>query len=170
MNSHGQLIGINTAIASRTGQSSGVGFAIPSNLVSRVAPQLLKHGRVIRPEIGIRRVYETERGLLIASLSPNGPAIRAGLRGPRVTRTRRGLFVIERVDRSAADLITGVDGKAVKTADDFLGHIEAKRPGDSVTLTIVRGKRELQVKVNCLAGALHNLGVGPGEVVSVQLP
>lgn len=153
LNSHGQLIGINTAIASRTGQSSGVGFAIPANLVSRVVPQLLKHGRVIRPEIGIRRVYETERGLLVASLSPNGPAMRAGLRGPRVSRSRRGLFVIERIDRSAADLITAVDGKPVKTADDFLGHIEAKRPGDSVTLTIVREKREMKVKVTLSGGA-----------------
>jgi S1-C subfamily serine protease len=147
LNSRGELIGINTAIASRTGQSSGVGFAIPSNLISRVMPQLLKHGRVIRPEIGLRRVYETDQGLLIASLSPNGPASRAGLQGPRTTRTRRGIFTVERVDRSAADLIVAVDGKRVKTADEFLGYIEAKRPGDTVTLTIVRAKRTHTVKV-----------------------
>ncbi|MCH8830220.1 MAG: trypsin-like peptidase domain-containing protein [Planctomycetes bacterium] len=143
----GHLIGINTAIASRTGQNSGVGFAIPSNLIGRVVPQLLKHGRVIRPEIGIRRVYETDDGLLIASLSPGGPAARAGLRGPRVTRTRRGIFIIERVDRAAADLIVAIDGKPVKTADAFLGRIESKRPGDAITLTILREGRKMDVKV-----------------------
>ena len=60
LDAHGRLIGINTAIASRTGQSSGVGFAIPVNLCTRVVPQLIRHGRVIRPEIGIQQVYETD--------------------------------------------------------------------------------------------------------------
>ena len=98
LDTHGRVIGINTAIATRTGQSSGVGFAIPANLIRRVVPQLIKHGRVIRPEIGIRRVYETERGLLIAALSPDGPAAKAGLRGPKVTRSRQGLFIVERIE------------------------------------------------------------------------
>ncbi|GAB4156590.1 MAG: trypsin-like peptidase domain-containing protein [Planctomycetaceae bacterium] len=147
LNSRGELIGINTAIASRTGQNSGIGFAIPANLISRVVPQLLKHGRVIRPEIGIRRVYETEKGLLIASLNPNGPAARAGLRGPRITRTRRGIFIVEQIDRSAADFIVAIDGKRTKTADDFLAAIEAKRPGDTVSLTLIREKRSITVNV-----------------------
>jgi S1-C subfamily serine protease len=147
LDTHGRVIGINTAIATRTGQSAGVGFAIPASLIARVTPQLVKHGRVIRPEVGIRRVYETENGLLIASLNPNGPAAQAGLRGPGVTRTRRGIFVIERIDRSAADLITAVDGKSVKTADDFLEQIESRKPGDRVTLTIVRGGKTESVRV-----------------------
>ncbi|MCG8373974.1 MAG: trypsin-like peptidase domain-containing protein, partial [Balneolales bacterium] len=71
VNTSGQLIGINTAIASKTGQSSGVGFAIPANLVTRVVPQLLEHGHMIHPEIGIQRVYETEQGLHVAKLTPN---------------------------------------------------------------------------------------------------
>ena len=54
------MIGMNTAIASSTGESNGVGFAIPINTIARVVPQLLAHGRVIRPEIGIARVYQTE--------------------------------------------------------------------------------------------------------------
>jgi S1-C subfamily serine protease len=147
LDTRGRLIGINTAIATRTGQSAGVGFAIPASLIARVTPQLIKHGRVIRPEIGIRRVYETDNGLLIASLSPNGPAATAGLRGPRITRTRRGIFVIERLDRSAADLITAVDGKPVKTADDFLDQIESKKPGSRVTLTIIRGGKKENVRL-----------------------
>ncbi|MFQ5731374.1 MAG: S1C family serine protease [Planctomycetaceae bacterium] len=152
LDTHGRVIGINTAIATRTGQNAGVGFAIPSNLIRRVVPQLVKHGRVIRPEIGIRRVYETDRGLRIAALSPNGPAAKAGLRGPRITRTRRGLFLVERIDRSAADTITDVDGKPVKTADDFLAHIESKRPGDRVVLTIVRDGRKQKVTVTLGGG------------------
>lgn len=147
LDSHGRLIGINTAIASRTGQSSGVGFAIPVNLAARVVPQLIRHGRPIRPEIGIQRVYETEKGLLIARLTPDGPAARAGLRGPEIIRRRRGVFILEQIDRSAADLIVAVDGEKVRTADDFLRDIESRKAGERVRLTIIREDRELQVDV-----------------------
>ena len=110
----------------------------------RVVPQLMKHGRVIRPEIGIARVYQTEEGLLVAELRPHGPAEKAGLKGPKITRTRRGPFVVERVDRSAADLIVAVDDQKVVTAEDFLSYIEEKRPGESVVLTLIRdGKKQL---------------------------
>lgn len=147
LDSHGRLIGINTAIATTTGQSAGVGFAIPSSLVNRVVPQLMKHGRVIRPEIGITRVYQTEKGLLIAEMRPNGPAEKAGLRGPKITRSRRGPFVVERVDRTAADLIIGVDDQKVSTADDFLSYIDEKKPGDEVVLTIIREGKKFKVPV-----------------------
>ncbi len=142
-----RLIGMNTAIATKTGQSSGVGFAIPVNLIARIVPQLIERGHVVRPEIGIARVYETGHGLLIARLIPGGPAERAGLQGPQVVTRRRGPFVLESVDRSAADLIVAIDGKNITTADEFLGAIEAKSPADLVTLTIVRQTRELQVPV-----------------------
>lgn len=147
LNTSGRLIGINTAIASRNGQSAGVGFAIPINLAKRVVPQLIKHGRVIRPDIGISKVYETEEGLLIAKMTRNGPAERAGLRGPRLTRERRGVFVVERIDRSAADLIVAVDGEETKTADDFLSYIESRPIGSQVELTVVRENRRVIVKV-----------------------
>lgn len=147
LDAHGRVIGMNTAIASSTGQSSGVGFAIPSNLISRVVPQLIRHGRVIRPEIGIARVYETERGLLIAKLTPGGAAEKAGLKGPLVTRQRRGPFVIERVDRSKADLITDVDDQKVESADDFLSYIESKRPGDLIQVTVTRQGEKLRIPV-----------------------
>lgn len=147
LDSHGRLIGINTAIATTTGQSAGVGFAIPSSLVNRVVPQLLTHGRVIRPEIGITRVYQTDDGLLIAQMRPQGPAEKAGLRGPKITRTRRGPLVMERVDRSAADLIVSVDDQKIVTADDFLSYIDEKKPGEEVLLTIVREGKKMQVAV-----------------------
>lgn len=151
LDAHGRMIGINTAIATTTGQSAGVGFAIPSSLVLRVVPQLLKHGRVIRPEIGITRVYQTEEGLLIAEMRHNGPAEKKGLRGPKLTRSRRGPFTVERVDRSAADLIVAVDDQKVATAEDFLSYIEEKRPGEQVLLTIVRDGKRLQVEVPLVA-------------------
>ena len=145
LDSHGRLIGINTAIATTSGQSSGVGFAIPVSLISRVVPQLLKNGRVIRPESGIDKVYQTEKGLLVAEMRPNGPAERAGLRGPKITKSRRGPFVLNREDRSAADLIVAIDDQKVVTADDFLGYIEGKQPGDEVRLTIVREGRRITI-------------------------
>lgn len=145
LDSHGRLIGINTAIATTSGQSSGVGFAIPVSLISRVVPQLLKNGRVIRPESGIDKVYQTEKGLLVAEMRPNGPAERAGLRGPKITKSRRGPFVLNREDRSAADLIVAIDDQKVVTADDFLGYIEGKQPGDQVQLTIVREGRRISI-------------------------
>ncbi len=142
LDSHGWLIGINTAIATTSGQSAGVGFAIPVSLISRVVPQLLKYGRVIRPESGIDKVYQTDKGLLIAEMRPNGPAERAGLRGPKITKSRLP-FGIKGEDRTAADLIVAIDDQKVVTAEDFLSYIEGKRPGDEVTLTIVREGRRV---------------------------
>ena len=152
LDSRSRMIGMNTAIASKTGESNGVGFAIPINTISRVVPQLLQRGRVIRPDIGIARVYQTERGLLIATLTPSGAAERSGLRGPRVVRQRQGPFVYQTVDRTSADLIVAVEGKRIKTADDLLEAIEAKQPGERVALTIVRGGREMNLSVVLEAG------------------
>ena len=143
------LIGMTTAIASRTGQSSGVGFAIPVGTLERIVPQLIANGRVVRPDAGITRVYQTERGLLVATLSPGGAAERAGIRGFRVVREsrRQGPFVaeFERVDRSNADLIVGVDTVEIDTVDDFLTAIESKNPGDRVLIAIERQGHRLDV-------------------------
>lgn len=151
LDSHGRMIGMNTAIASRTGESAGVGFAIPVNTIARVVPELMRNGRVIRPEIGIGRTYQTERGLLVATLVPGGAAERAGLRGFRVVRQRRqeGPFVYEKqyIDRSKADLIVAIDGQPIQTLDDLLSVVESKRPGDTVVLGVVREGKRLDVPV-----------------------
>ena len=147
LDSHSRLIGMNTAIATKTGQSSGVGFAIPVGLIARIVPELIDKGRVVRPDIGIAKVYETEQGLLIYRLVPGGPAERAGLKGPQAVTRRRGPFVVDSIDRAAADLIVAVDGQKVTRADDFLGIIEAKTPGATVTLTVSRKGKELQVSI-----------------------
>ena len=151
MNSRGELIGMNTAIATRSGDNSGIGFAIPINTIRRVVPQLLATGRVQRPTIGIMQVVENEKGLLVVNLTPNGPAERAGLRGLKVERkkVRRGPLTIEQsvVDPSQADLIIGIDEKPVKNSDDLLGVIEAKKSGDQVVLRVVRQGQIVQVPV-----------------------
>lgn len=156
LDSRARMIGMNFAIATKTGESAGVGFAIPINTIARVVPQLIQHGKMIRPEIGIARVYQTERGLLIATLVPGGPAEKAGLRGPRVVRQqkRQGPFIYQyqTIDRSAADLIVGLDGQPVKTADDFLNLLESKQPGDQVVVTVIRGGRQVDVPVRLEAG------------------
>ena len=145
IDSKARLIGMNTAIASSTGENTGIGFAIPVNTVRRVVPQLIEHGRVIRPDIGITHVLETERGLLIAMLAKNGPAEQAGLRGFRVVRRqrRRGPFITTepRIDRGYADLIVAIDGKEVRTSDDLLDIIEHKKPGDRITVDVIRDGR-----------------------------
>jgi S1-C subfamily serine protease len=151
LDSRGRLIGMNTAIASRTGQNTGVGFAIPVNTILRVVTQLIENGAVIRPEIGVSKVFQTEKGLLVAALSKGGPAEQAGLRGPKlITQQRRqGPFVVQqqRLDLATADLIIGVNGQPIKTGDDFLSLIEAERPGADVLLNIVREGQAMDLRV-----------------------
>ena len=151
LDSGSRLIGMNTAIASRTGQSSGVGFAIPVGTLARIVPQLIQRGKVVRPDAGISRVYQTDAGLVVATLTPEGPAERAGLRGFKVVRERRrqGPFVMEfeRVDRSGADLIVAVAGQTVRTADDFLSAVESKNPGEQVLISVRREGHQLDIPV-----------------------
>jgi S1-C subfamily serine protease len=138
MNSHGEVIGMNTAIASKTGQNSGIGFAIPSNLVARVVPELIEHGRFIRPEFGIDEVAKLEEGLRIITLVPDGPAAKAGLRGPAIVRNKRGFVTFESHDVNRADVIVGVNGKKTLKPDEFLSEIESHRPGDKITIEVLR--------------------------------
>lgn len=151
LDSHGHLIGMNTAIASSTGENTGVGFAIPVSTLSRVVPELVEYGKVIRADIGLSRIHETERGIVVVTLTPGGPAERAGLRGFRMVREQyqRGPFLLERrrVDRNYADTIVAVDEFPVHTKDGLLAAIEKKKPGELVRLTILREGRPMQVAV-----------------------
>lgn len=142
LDSRGRLIGMNTAIASSTGENTGVGFAIPVNTIRRVVPQLIRDGKVVRASIGITHVFHNDEGVAIVKMATNGPAERAGLRGFRIVKQskRRGPFTFEEktLDRAHADVIVGVDGKGVKTRDELLDAIEDHRPGDEIELTILR--------------------------------
>jgi S1-C subfamily serine protease len=148
LNRRGEMVGITTAIVGRSGQSSGIGLAIPSATARRLVDILIHYGRVIRPDCGIFSVVELDQGLLISRLVPNGPAQRAGLRGPRVSVVRRNGFEYRTVDRSRADLIVAVDGHRVRTLDDLLSYIEeSKKAGDRIVLSVIRDGRRLDVPV-----------------------
>jgi S1-C subfamily serine protease len=152
----GRLVGMNVAIATKTGQSAGLGFAIPVNRIRQIVPELIKYGKVVRADIGIVAVVETDRGLQIVETNRGGAAERAGLRGwKKVTRRiKRGPLVynIEQKDRSAADVVVAVDDQPVESASMFVDTIEQHRPGDRVVLTVEREGQKVRVPVT-LGGA-----------------
>ena len=151
LSSRGELIGMNTAIATRSGDNAGIGFSIPVNTIRRVVPQLLATGRVLRPTIGIMQVFETEKGLLVVNLTSNGPAEKAGVKGSRLERkkVRRGVLVLEQesIDHSQSDLIVAIDGQKVRQSDDLLSVIETKKSGDQVVLSVMRSGQLVQIPV-----------------------
>jgi S1-C subfamily serine protease len=151
LDTSGRMIGMNVAIATKSGQSAGVGFAIPVNRIRQIVPQLIQHGKVVRADIGIVAVVEVPQGLQIVQTNRGGPAEKAGLRGWRKVRREvtRGPFVatVERNDPSAADIILEIDGEPVKKAAAFVEKIEERQPGDRVVLTILREGRQIKVPV-----------------------
>jgi S1-C subfamily serine protease len=147
MNSRGELIGMNTAIASRIGENSGIGFAIPAATILRIAPQLIQYGKVRRPSIGIESIAETAKGLLLVTLEPGGPAEKAGLQGVRVVRRRTVLGDLIRRDYSTADVLTEIDGQPIRSADDLLSSVESRKAGDSVLVTLSRKDQTIQVPI-----------------------
>jgi S1-C subfamily serine protease len=147
LNSKGAMVGITSAIIGRAGQSAGIGLAIPSNTARRVVEEIIKHGRIVRPDSGIESVYQTDRGLLVSRLDPDGPAAKAGLHGPQPRLVRRGDNTYRALDRSRADLILSVDGQPVKTLDDLLSAIESKKPGDTITFRVLREGKQVDVPV-----------------------
>ena len=144
LDSRGRLIGINTAIYSPSGASAGIGFAVPVNAVTRLVPQIIKHGEPIQPGIGIRALPAQMvrgsgiEGVVIARVQRNGPADRAELRG--VTRNRFGRPVV-------GDVIVAVDGTPVRSIDDLLHAFEGAGVGTTVTLTVERDQKRRDVQV-----------------------
>ena len=138
LDSRGRLIGVNTAIFSPSGASAGIGFAIPVDTVQRVVPQLLQHGKVIRPGIGANYVSNQVvqqlglKGALIGNIKPGGSAYEAGL--IPIRRNEDGDILL-------GDLIVAVDGKPVESVDEFLNALENHEVGDKIKLTVVRGSR-----------------------------
>ena len=151
LDTSGRMIGMNVAIATKSGQSAGLGFAIPINRIARFVPELIASGKITRPDIGIVAVMETDKGLQIIGTNEGGPAAGSGLRGWRVVRhqVRRGPFVQtqQKQDRDYADLIIAIDGQTVQTGNALIEAIESHRPGDSIVLTILREGQPQQVTV-----------------------
>ncbi len=151
LDSGGRLIGINTAIYSPSGASAGIGFAVPVDTINRIIPELIAHGRVVRPVLGIAPVsgqmnsYITERlgveGALIRDVRPGTPAAQAGL---QPTRERAGRII-------PGDVIQEIDGKPVKSTSDLLGRLANYKPGDTVSLVVWRDGSKRTVKVQLQA-------------------
>ncbi|MEZ5571890.1 MAG: trypsin-like peptidase domain-containing protein [Halioglobus sp.] len=138
LNSLGQLVGVNTAIYSPSGASAGIGFAIPVNTVKDVVPQLISYGRVLRPMIGVELVsdqwvqrYRIE-GLPVVQAYPGLPAAEAGITG--AYRNARGEVVL-------GDIITEIDGKQIRSQDDYYSALEAHQPGDRINITTRRAEK-----------------------------
>ena len=153
LDSHGNVIGINTMIASSVGQSAGIGFAIPINTAKAVLNDLVTLGRVRRPGLGIRSIpvgpelaaqmgLPADYGILIVQVTPGGAADRAGLRGGN-QRAYLGNTPIT----LGGDLIVAIDGQPVQDQQDLADLMNKHRAGDTVTVTIYRGQRRMQVRV-----------------------
>jgi S1-C subfamily serine protease len=147
LDSSGRMIGITTAIWAPAQQSAGIGLAIPINTAKRIIPELIAHHGIARPDIGILSVLPTDRGLLVGDLDPEGPAAKAGLRGPKLVVYNEGPFQFRQIDQSLADLIESVDNVPVRSSDDLLSYIEQKKPGQVVTLTVLRAGQHLKIPV-----------------------
>jgi S1-C subfamily serine protease len=153
MNSHGEVIGINTMILSSVGQNAGIGFAIPINTAKAVLNDLVTLGRVRRPAIGVRTIpispelaeqmgLASDYGLLIVQVVPGGAADRAGLKGG-TERAYLGNIPI----MLGGDLIVAIDGHDVQDQQDLGQFMNDHRAGDTVKVTIYRGKRKMDVNV-----------------------
>jgi S1-C subfamily serine protease len=158
LNTAGEMIGINTMILSPGGANGGnvgIGFAVPVNTVRRVVTDLIKDGRVLRPDMGIEGYsisrtlasaldLPVDRGILVARVIPGGTADVAGLRGySQIVAVYNERFLI------GGDIITEIDGKPITNSDDLDLILESKRPGDTARLTYYRDrtKNEKTIKL-----------------------
>jgi S1-C subfamily serine protease len=153
LDSAGRLIGITTAILSRTGESAGIGFAVPVDTVNRVVPELIRQGRYIRPVLGVeidealnRRIQAMTRmaGVFVLRVTPGSAAESAGLRGARIGDD--GSFV-------PGDVIVGVAGRRVESVGELLGRLDEYRAGEPVSLNVLRDGGEIEVVVVLQPGA-----------------
>jgi putative serine protease PepD len=153
LNSHGEVIGINSAIYAPTGTTAGIGFAIPINTARRVAEDLITQGRVRRATLGIagRAIWPelaqalrfgVDEGILVENVASGSAAAQAGIRGG--TRT---VLVDLQEWRIGGDVVIAIDGKEIKNPMDLNLLLNRARPGDTITLTIVRDRKKIDVPV-----------------------
>ncbi len=153
VNTSGEVIGVTSAIQSTTNANAGIAFAIPSHIVERIVPVLIKDGRYKHPSLGLSGItltanYATEMGLdanthgvLITDITPGGAADLAGLKETtqQYTRYNRGVIIF-------GDVITAIDGNPVRTYEDLISYIFNKTEvGQKVELTILRDGKEMTV-------------------------
>ena len=134
LDSSGRLIGINTAIYSPSGASAGIGFAVPVDTVNAIVPQLLKHGKIVRPGLGISIASDQQAksvgidGVVIVTVSPNGAAAKAGLVG--VTRDQMTGGAVPQ------DVIVGIDNVVIHKQNDLFKALDAHKVGDTIDVHV----------------------------------
>jgi len=152
LNMKGQVIGINTAMYSTDGSFSGVGFAVPSNLVLKIVPTLIKEGEFQHPWVGISSAnitpelaellnLEDAKGVLVMTVVKDSPADKAGLRGSSQTA------IADEVEYTiGGDIILSIDGNEVRKIDDLLTHLQReKNVGDTLNLEILRDGKIINI-------------------------
>jgi serine protease Do len=154
LNMRGEVVGINTAIFSNTGSYSGVGFAIPSNMIKKVVPSLITTGSYTHPYIGITGLditpeiaeamgLQEARGFLVTDVTAEGPAAKAGIQGGGLLADINGREI-----ELGGDVILEIDNKTVRKIDDILTYLEReKQVGDTVQLTVLRNGQLQQIPV-----------------------
>ena len=153
LNSHGQVIGINSAIYTPSGTTAGIGFAIPISTAKQIAEDLITEGRVRRATMGVEAqlisppVAEAlklpvQEGLLIERVTPGGPAEHAGLRGGN----REAILGMRRV-LLGGDVLTAIDGRALTGQMDLNLALNRKRPGDTIKVEFYRGGQKMEADV-----------------------
>jgi S1-C subfamily serine protease len=151
LNARGQVIGINSQIATAGSRGSvGIGFAVPINTAKRVFPQLERHGRILHAYLGVTTYplnkalaaavnLPVTRGALVQDTTVGGPAERAGLQGGKI-HTDQGIVL-------GGDVIVEVDGEPVSKPDDVASAIADNKPGDVVAVKFYRGNRVITKKI-----------------------
>jgi S1-C subfamily serine protease len=153
LNSHGEVIGINSAIYTPTGTTAGIGFAIPISTAKQIAQDLITEGRVRRASMGVEaRVLSpavaealhlpVNEGLMLERVNPGGPAANAGLRGG----DRQAILGMRRIVLGG-DVITAIDGRPITGQMDLNLALNRKRPGDTVKVEYYRGGQKMEAQV-----------------------
>ncbi|MGC1483064.1 MAG: trypsin-like peptidase domain-containing protein [Candidatus Acidiferrum sp.] len=153
LDSHGEVIGINSAIYTPSGTTAGIGFAIPVNTAKRIAHDLMTEGRVREAYLGVQTLsvggwlsealdLPVQEGLLIEEAKQGGPAAAAGLHGGN----QQALAGMQRIT-IGGDVIVAIDGQKIADQSDMNLVLNRKRPGDTVSVTVYRGGKKLDVPV-----------------------
>jgi len=155
INSHGEVIGINTMIYSPTGGSVGIGFAVPIDTARRIVPELIANGRVARgwidftpvqlfPQLVRYASLPVEKGILVSKVASGGQAAKAGLQGGN---PNQGVRYGQAVLYLGGDVIIAINGVGVGALADLYSALESSRPGDKVRVTVVRGTKKLDLTI-----------------------
>ena len=157
LDTHGRIVGINTMIYSKSGDSAGISFAVPANTAKRVAAELIQNGKVRRGTIDASFVQlnssianyaklAVNSGLLVQQVVPNGNAEKAGIKGG-TQAVRYGSSRNSQVIYLGGDVITAIDGIAVSSLAGYYAALESKKPGEEVSVAVLRGRKTEVIEV-----------------------